>query len=182
MSRRHQFLRHRLLAAFAESETHRLDDEWEPLAIVLDDVVDIGGGGVVGVDPDLVDDVVEVVAVVDPDLVGDVVEVVAVVDPDLVGDVVEVVAVVDDDLGVDLDLDDDLHVVSFHFLAAIAAHLGLRQATCNSLISHETRSQPPKRNIIIPLFTNKDLISCLHLLVNDTLSDKEFFTQLVNKS
>ena len=41
-------------------------------------------------------------------------------------------------------------------------------------ISHETRSQPPKRNIIISLFTNQDLISCLHLLVNDTLSDKEF--------
>ena len=49
-------------------------------------------------------------------------------------------------------------------------------------ISHETRSQPPKRNIIISLLTNQDLISCLHLLVNDTLSDKEFFTQLVNKS
>ena len=76
-------------------------------------------------------------------------------------------------------------------------------------ISHETRSQPPKKpntisklisllilssllslfqNIhhlfyyLYSLFTNQDLISCLHLLVNDTLSDKEFFTQLVNKS
>jgi len=84
------------------------------------------------------------------------------------------------------DLDDN--VVSHDrllscFLAATAARLRLEgKLRMISLISHETRSQPPKRNIIISLFTNQDLISCLHLLVNDTLSDKEFFTQLVNKS
>ena len=72
----------------------------------------------------------------------------------------------------DLD-DDDLHVVSFHFLAANAARLRLEASYVRFSISHETRSQPPKRNIIIPLLTNQDLISCLHLLVNNTLSDKD---------
>ena len=81
----------------------------------------------------------------------------------------------------DLD-DDDLHVVSFHFLAANAARLRLEgKATCN-LLYHTRRGLNRQRNLIIPLFANQDLISCLHLLVNDTLSDKEFFTQLVNKS
>ena len=106
--------------------------------------------------------------------------------------------------------DDDLHGHPSFFLAATAAHLYLkRQRLRVILLSHETRSQPPKKSNTISklisllilssllslfqniyylfcylysLFTNQDLISCLHLLVNDTLSDKEFFTQLVSKS
>ena len=112
------------------------------------------------------------------DGVDDGVEVVEVVD-DLV-----VVVVVDLDVEIDLDADpgsDGGHNRPSLFLAATAARLGLRQATRDSLY-HTRRGLNRQRNLITPLFTNQDLISCLHLLVNNTLSDKEFSTQLVNKS
>ena len=89
--------------------------------------------------------------------------------------VVDLVVVVEDDLGVDLDLESSHDGSPSFFLAATAARSPSGgQGYVRFSISHETRSQSPKRNIIIPLFTNQDLISCLHLLVNDTLSDKEF--------
>ena len=97
-------------------------------------------------------------------------------DLDLAGDDVTVVG---DSLNSD---NDDVHVVSSLFLAATATYLYLKRQGYVQFLYHTRRGLNRQRNILIPLFTNQDLISCLHLLVNDTLSDKEFFTQLVNKS
>ena len=64
---------------------------------------------------------------------------------------------------------------SFHFLAAAAAHSPSgEQATRDSLITRDEVSTAKEAYLLSLSFTNQDLISCLHLLVNDTLSDKEF--------
>ena len=90
--------------------------------------------------------------------------------------VVDLVVVVEDDLGVDLDLD----LESSHdrlpslFLAATATYLYLKGQGYVQFLYHTRRGLNLQRNILIPFFANQDLISCLHLLVNDTLSDKEF--------
>ena len=67
----------------------------------------------------------------------------------------------------------------FNFLAAIAARSPSGEYRLRVLLHHTRRGLNRQRNLITPLFTNQDLISCLHLLVNDTLSDKEF---LLNSS